>query len=134
MQINLITYKSQHFTCPTCEWQGKGSELDIENISEEHWIIDFECPKCSEYIGSGQSDLVSAIEKEKEKCKYHDKIFELAGEGGSITFYVDYDKEINSTSYYYQISEMGFEEDIPPTNRKIRILLYLLGIPDSAEE
>lgn len=119
MQISLETFETQNFKCLNCNWQGKGKELDTENISEEHWIIDFECPKCSEHIGSGQADSVSAVDSEKEKWKYHDKIFELAGEGGSISFYRVYDKEINSSWYYYQVSEMGFEEEgIPPTNRK----------------
>lgn len=62
MQINLETYQSQDFKCPNCQWQGKDSELDTENISEEHWIIDFECPKCSEHIGSGQARLRTADE------------------------------------------------------------------------
>lgn len=66
MQINLETYKLQDFKCPKCNWQGKGSKLDIENISEEHWIIDFECPKCSEHIGSGQSRLLTSEESNEQ--------------------------------------------------------------------
>ena len=122
MQINLNTYKDQSFTCPKCNWQGKGKELDIENISEEHWIIDFECPKCGEHIGSGQPDLFSsqnAIHQEKEKIKFASQIFKLAGEGGSITFYKEVGTKTASTWYYYEVSDMGFEEeDIPPSLRK----------------
>lgn len=57
MQINLNTYQSKEFTCPNCSWQGKGSELDTENFSEDHFIIDLECPKCGEHIGSGQAEI-----------------------------------------------------------------------------
>ncbi|MBW8359307.1 MAG: hypothetical protein K0M63_05815 [Weeksellaceae bacterium] len=57
MKVNLQNYQNQNFSCPQCDWQGKGSELDIENLSEEHFIVDFECPKCGEHIGSGQSKM-----------------------------------------------------------------------------
>lgn len=59
MQIDLQNYQNKEFICPECEWKGFGKELDTENISEEHWIIDFECPKCGEHIGSGQADLIA---------------------------------------------------------------------------
>ena len=57
MKIDLSNFNDQNYTCPECHWQGKGSELDIENFSEEHFIVDFECPKCGEHIGSGQSKM-----------------------------------------------------------------------------
>lgn len=57
MQINITTYEAQNFTCPNCSWEGKGYELDIENFSEDHFIIDFECPECYQHIGSGQAPL-----------------------------------------------------------------------------
>ena len=57
MQINLKTFHNEDFTCPQCGWKGKGSELDTENVSEEHWIFDFECPECDQHIGSGQAPL-----------------------------------------------------------------------------
>ena len=59
MQINLKNYQDQTFTCPNCNWTGKGSALTIENFSEEHFIVDFECPKCGEHIGSGQAELTT---------------------------------------------------------------------------
>lgn len=122
MQINLNTYKDENFTCPKCGWKGKGSEFDIENFSVKHSMIDFECPKCVEHIGSGQPDLVAhkeAIEKEKAKWKFLDIVFKLLGEGGSITFYKQYDEQTASTWYYYEVSEMGYEDlDIPSTFRK----------------
>lgn len=73
MQINLETYPSQDFSCPNCNWQGKGSELDVENISEEHWIIDFECPKCSEHIGSGQARLLTDEERIQKSAQNGEK-------------------------------------------------------------
>ena len=57
MHINLKTFHNEDFTCPNCSWKGKGSELDTENVSEEHWIFDFECPECDQRIGSGQALL-----------------------------------------------------------------------------
>ena len=96
--------------------------MTIENISEEYAIVDFECPKCGEHIGSGQGNLIAqkeAVETEKEKFRYLDKIFELGAEGGSIAFYKDYDKKTASDWFYYDVSDMGFEEeDIPPSRRK----------------
>lgn len=122
MQININTYQDQIFTCPNCNWQGKGSELTIENFSEVDFITDFECPKCGKPIGSGQASLRDAEDETdgaKEKQKHIEKIFELGGEGGSITFFKELDEEIGSTWYYYEVSDMGFEEeDIPPTHRK----------------
>ena len=60
MKIDLNNYLEKVFECPECHWKGKGKELDIENFSELHFIIDFECPKCFNHIGSGQSEIVDA--------------------------------------------------------------------------
>lgn len=66
MQINITTYEAQNFTCPNCSWEGKGYESDIENVSEEHWIFDFECPECYQHIGSGQAPLRNENDFSKE--------------------------------------------------------------------
>ena len=58
MKIDLKNYLEKVFECPECHWKGKGKELDIENFSELHFIIDFECPKCFNHIGSGQSEII----------------------------------------------------------------------------
>lgn len=122
MQSNLKTFHNEHFTCPQCGWQRKGSELVTENISDEHWIFDFGCPECDQHIGSGQSPLIEeeeSIQKEKEKWKHFNTILKLGGEGGSITFYSERDDKTWSNWYYYEVYDMGFEEeDIPPSRRK----------------
>lgn len=56
MQINLKDYKKQDYICLRCDWKGKGSEMAVDHLSGEHFIIDFKCPKCGEHIGSGQSN------------------------------------------------------------------------------
>lgn len=44
-------FEKKEISCPKCNWKGLGSELNIEDCSEEHLIIDFSCPKCFEHIG-----------------------------------------------------------------------------------
>ena len=46
MQVDYRTYKSDHFTCPECGWEGTGDELEFGEFSETHVIVDLECPKC----------------------------------------------------------------------------------------
>ena len=58
MKIDLNNYLEKVFECTECHWKGKGRELEIENLSETHFIFDFECPKCFNHIGSGQSEII----------------------------------------------------------------------------
>ena len=60
MNIDLNNYLNKVFECPECHWKGKGSELENGDFSEMHFIIDFECPKCFNHIGSGQAEIVDA--------------------------------------------------------------------------
>ncbi len=60
MNIDLNNYLDKVFECPECHWKGKGGELENGDFSETHLILDFECPKCFNHIGSGQSEIVDA--------------------------------------------------------------------------
>jgi transcription initiation factor IIE alpha subunit len=66
MEFNYYTYKSGNFTCPKCNWSGKGSEAFLSDLSEIHTLRDIECPKCNETLHT--FDLSEAIEdQEKQK-------------------------------------------------------------------
>ena len=50
--MNCFTYKTDTFICRKCNWTGIGSELSYGDFSEAHSIVDMDCPKCFEHIGS----------------------------------------------------------------------------------
>jgi hypothetical protein len=52
-------FKYEEVKCPKCSWKGLGKELQIEEISESSFIIDFCCPKCGEHIGFTQPPMTS---------------------------------------------------------------------------
>ena len=66
MRVDYDSYKEQTFTCPKCNWKGKGSELAHGDFSEFHFIGNLECPKCYHEIAFWQSPL---IEKSNGKNK-----------------------------------------------------------------
>jgi Zn finger protein HypA/HybF involved in hydrogenase expression len=66
MHLNYFTYKQQDIECSNCAWRGKGRDLVVEEIREEHWIIDLACPQCGHHVGFVQSPLVSEVEAWKQ--------------------------------------------------------------------
>ena len=52
MNLNYFTYKKEQFVCKKCNWQGSGNELAFSDFSEKFSIVDMECPKCFESMGS----------------------------------------------------------------------------------
>lgn len=64
MKVDYFKYKDQHFTCPHCKWNGKGSELKNGEFSEIHFIGELYCPVCHEPVAFCQALL---IEKEKQE-------------------------------------------------------------------
>ena len=66
--------------------------------------------------------LEALLKFEKSKIKDQKKVFALGGEGGSIAIYSDHNEETGTPWYYFEVNDMGFEEeDIPPTCRKSEI-------------
>ena len=57
MKVDYNTYQQQYFSCPNCGWEGKGIELEDGDFSEESFIGDLECPKCSHLIAFWQAPL-----------------------------------------------------------------------------
>jgi hypothetical protein len=41
----------KQFTCPSCNWAGKGSELFKIEFHKASFIQDLGCPSCYEYLG-----------------------------------------------------------------------------------
>jgi hypothetical protein len=67
MQVIFFTFKKEDFTCPKCNWKGKGNELSNGDFSEVHLICDLNCPLCGEHIGFWQAPLIEEIELWKKE-------------------------------------------------------------------
>lgn len=124
MRIDLNNFKENEFTCQNCSWSGKGSELGLGEVFMDSAIVEYDCPKCFEKIAYGQGNIVdeeALIQFEKSKIEDRLKVFEVGGEGGSISIFSE-NKESRTPFYYFEVNDMGFEEeDIPPTCRKSEI-------------
>jgi hypothetical protein len=96
--------------------------LELGEIYMDSAIVELDCPKCFEMIGSGQGDIINEegfLKYEKSKYRDQKKVFELGAEGGSIAIYSVHNNKTCTSWYYFEINDMGFEEeDIPPTQRK----------------
>ncbi|MFM1930678.1 MAG: hypothetical protein RL387_2006 [Bacteroidota bacterium] len=64
MKYNYYHYKSETFSCPKCNWTGKGSETFLSDLSEIHTLRDIECPKCEHTLYT--FDLAKVTEEQKE--------------------------------------------------------------------
>jgi len=53
------SFREETISCKKCEWQGLGSELQIEEFHESSFIIDYCCPQCGEHIGFTQPPMRS---------------------------------------------------------------------------
>lgn len=111
MKIDLNNYLDKVFECPECHWKGIGSELENGDFSETHLIFDFECPKCFNHIGSGQSEIVDA----DKYIKY------LNGEiiDDYITTNVYHDKNGVSIDFITHKNEIKLEYSYLEKNNKI---------------
>jgi hypothetical protein len=63
--MNCFTYKTDTFICKKCNWTGIGSELSYGDFSEAHSIVDMDCPKCFEHIGSWLAPTLDEVRKWK---------------------------------------------------------------------
>lgn len=124
MRIDLYNYKEHDFVCCSCGWKGKGFELPMGEVFMDSPIVELDCPKCFRVIGSGQGNIIDEedfLKYETSKLNSRMKVFELGAEGGSIAIYSEHNNGNNifTSWYYFEINEMGFEEeDIPPTHIK----------------
>lgn len=64
--MNCFTYKTDTFKCKKCDWTGKGNELSFGDFSEAHSIVDMDCPKCFEHIGSWQAPTIEEVREWKK--------------------------------------------------------------------
>ena len=63
--MNCFTYKNETYTCKKCNWSGMGNELAFGDFSEAHSIVDMDCPKCFEHIGSWLAPTLDEVRKWK---------------------------------------------------------------------
>lgn len=122
MRIDLDDYKTKNYICKKCEWEGKGADLGLGETYMDSAIVELDCPKCFEVMGRGQGEITdSKVLQNYQRSKLRDqkKVFELGAEGGSIAIYSVRNNKTCTSWYYFEINDMGFEEeDIPPTHRK----------------
>lgn len=110
-------------------WKGIANHSTIEKLTDDYAIFNLDCPECNNRIGTTRIEAItlSAEEKrERDRWAYLSDVFQLSGEGGSITFKKDFDDKTFCSWYYYVVKDMGFiEEDIPPSTRKSTYCLTL---------
>lgn len=87
MRIDLYTYKTQDFKCP-CGWEGKGADLGLGEIYMDSAIVEFDCPKCFETIGSGQGNITNEkafLSYQESKNQGEIEILKLGAEDRSVS-------------------------------------------------
>lgn len=68
--IILSNYKNFEFNCTSFGWRGLGDELSFGEFSEQHYIQDFDCPKCFEHLCFIQASLIENIQNEKRRVRF----------------------------------------------------------------
>ena len=62
MIFNYFTYRDEAVTCKHCGWQGQGSDMPPEFVSEVHFIWELSCPQCFETLGCCQGPPREEVE------------------------------------------------------------------------